>query len=299
MKVSVVVPTYNREAQIGNLVEALERQTHREFETIIINDGSTDRTAGVLAALVRKSPLNIRAFNIPNSGRAGARNFGLSQAKGDLVIFFYDDTRPNPDAVRHHVSCHTRFDNLLISGPSLYDQSRFRFDFNYFRQWMELQWVEPSDQIVVSTNLRINGGNFSISSVNIRRLGGFDERLRDKEDFKLSFDFKTQYDGGVYYYYPTWVYHDDFRDLADYIVRERASRLEEQKLSLLEPQIVKMFPERFDVKIPGGIKYLAARILRIRMVIILFQQALKGRFLLRSMRYRIYDWIITMNVKYL
>jgi glycosyltransferase involved in cell wall biosynthesis len=299
MKISVIIPTFNRGRQIPNLLRALELQSYREFEVIVINDGSTDNTVGVLASFINHTSLAVRVYTISNSGRARARNFGVNQAVGDLMIFFDDDTRPNPDAVQSHLSCHIDSENLLISGPYLYDRSRFECDFNYFRQSLESKWQEGGNKIIVSRNLRINGGNFSIRKKDMQRIGGFDERLRDKEDFKLSFDFKTKYGGEICNYHPTWVYHDDFRDLMDYIRRERASRIEEQKLRLLEPKVVEMFPERFEVRIPTGLRFFLARILRKKIVILLFQKTLKSTLLAQSLKYRIYDWILTMNVKYL
>lgn len=299
MKVSVLIPTYNRANLVCNLLKALESQTYSRFEIILVNDGSTDNTLEVLDRFISETAMKVNIHSIPKAGRAGARNFAVRQATGDLLIFFDDDTRPNPDAVANHVKCHREFDKVLISGPYLYDSSKFGCDFNFFRQWMELQWTEITDKLVSSANLRINGGNFSIKKNHFKLTGGFDERLFDKEDFKLAFDFSVKCNGRVYTFFPTWVYHDDFRDLSAYIERERASRCEEQKLRTMEPVISVMFPERFDVLPPPGIKYHIARALRLRLVILFLQKALKTKLIQSRLKYKIYDWIITMNVKYL
>ena len=299
MTVSVLIPTYNRADLICNLLSALETQTYQAPEIILVNDGSTDNTLDVLDNFIGQSSLNLNVHSIPNAGRAGARNFAVQKATGDLLIFFDDDTRPNPDAVAHHVKHHRELDKVLISGPYLYDSSRFECDFNFFRQWMELQWTEITDKLLPSANLRINGGNFSIKRDHFMLTGGFDERLFDKEDFKLAFDFSIKCNGEVYTSFSTWVYHDDFRDLLPYIERERASRCEEQKLRAIEPVIAVMFPERFDVLPPPGIKYNIARALRLPLVLSFLQKVLETRLLQRRLKYRIYDWIITMNIKYL
>lgn len=298
MTVSVVVPTYNRSSQIGSLLKALEDQTYHDFETILVNDGSTDGTLDVIEELSARTTLKLMVYSIINRGRAGARNFGIEKANGDLIIFFDDDTRPNREAIWNHVHCHARFPKVLVSGPHFYDSSKFIDEFNFFRQWMELKWVIKSDLVVHSANVRINGANFSMKKEHLMLVGGFDERLKDKEDFKLSFDFKYRFKGDVIYSYGTWVFHDDFRNLSAYIERERSSRIEEQKLAQIDPQIGALFPERFAVKLPGGIKYQAGRIFRVKALIKFLDRVLNTRLLFRSLRYKIYDIIITMNVRY-
>lgn len=299
MRVSVIVPTYNRSGQILNLLRALEEQSFKDFETVIVNDGSTDNSLEKIAEFCSQTSLNIKVHTIENRGRARSRNYGVSQSEGDMIIFFDDDVRPNRDAVGLHHACHLRYDRALVTGPYLYDHSKFTNRFNHFRQWMELKWTSESDEIVTSENLRINGGNFSMKRSDFLAAGGFDERLNDKEDFKLSFDFRYKCQGNILYFYPTWVYHDDFRGLGAYIKRARSSRIEEQKLRELDPQIGVLFPERFIIELPKGMKYRMGRILRLKPVISLCEIMLDTRLIIRSIRFKIYDMIITMNVTYL
>jgi glycosyltransferase involved in cell wall biosynthesis len=81
--VSVIVPCYNGGRFIDLLLVSLERQTFRDFEIVIVNDGSTDRpTLEKLASL----PPGIRVIHQENRGLAGARNSGFRAAKADLVL---------------------------------------------------------------------------------------------------------------------------------------------------------------------------------------------------------------------
>jgi len=86
---SIIVPVYNRPQEIKELLESLQHQTCRNFEVIIIEDGSDSDSAHIVNGYSEK--LNIRYFKQSNRGPGPARNFGFSQAKGDFLISFDSD----------------------------------------------------------------------------------------------------------------------------------------------------------------------------------------------------------------
>jgi glycosyltransferase involved in cell wall biosynthesis len=86
--VSVIIPAYNVEAYIAQSIESVLRQTHEDFELIVVDDGSTDRTAELVSAC-RDSRL--RLISQPNAGSAAARNRGLEAASGTYVAFLDGD----------------------------------------------------------------------------------------------------------------------------------------------------------------------------------------------------------------
>ena len=77
---SVIVPCYNGEKFIGRCLESLVNQTLQDIEIIVINDGSTDNSQGIIDSYANKYH-NIKAYKIPNSGIADARNFGVSKVE--------------------------------------------------------------------------------------------------------------------------------------------------------------------------------------------------------------------------
>src|SRR3954452_23505252 len=83
---SVVVPTYNRRAGLERLLRALGEQTlpPDQFEVVVVNDGSQDDTADLLATLAL--PYRLRALAQANAGPAAARNLGVTQAEGWLIV---------------------------------------------------------------------------------------------------------------------------------------------------------------------------------------------------------------------
>lgn len=111
MNLSVIIPTHNRLDILKKTIRALEEQnlSKKEFEVIIVNDGSSDDTRNWLKAYSKK--LNLIPINQSNSGQGIARNHGLKNAKGDIVLFLGDDMIPaHPDFLKTHLKEHkTRF----------------------------------------------------------------------------------------------------------------------------------------------------------------------------------------------
>jgi glycosyltransferase involved in cell wall biosynthesis len=93
-RVSVVVPTRNRASLLPGLLEALERQRFRDFEVIVVDDGSTDGTPDVLGAWEREGRAVIRLER--SAGSYAARNAGWKAARGEIVAFTDDDCFPQP-----------------------------------------------------------------------------------------------------------------------------------------------------------------------------------------------------------
>lgn len=87
--VSVIIPSFNHEAFVGNAVESVLRQTHTELELIIVDDGSSDRSCRYFRRL---KDIRVRLFENENMGAHAAINFGLAQANGNwLAILNSDD----------------------------------------------------------------------------------------------------------------------------------------------------------------------------------------------------------------
>lgn len=91
-KVSIIMPLYNKEAFLSNSIESVLRQSFSDFELIIVNDGSTDRSA-TIADYYSQNNSCIHVLTIPNGGVSNARNVGLCHARGKWIQFLdADDT---------------------------------------------------------------------------------------------------------------------------------------------------------------------------------------------------------------
>jgi glycosyltransferase involved in cell wall biosynthesis len=102
---SVVIPTYRRPETLFPVLDALGRQTDPpEFEVVVVDDGSGDDTAERLAAY--RPPYRFRFFSQKNGGPASARNRGVREARGRIVLFLGDDTVPEPALLAVHGRAH-------------------------------------------------------------------------------------------------------------------------------------------------------------------------------------------------
>lgn len=115
-KVSVIIPAYNVDRFIGRAIESLQRQTLSDFELLIVDDGSTDRT-GDVADRAAERDIRIEVIHTENQGAPAARNTALDRARGEFVHFVDGDDWVEPNMLADLVEIAER-DNLdlLIAG---------------------------------------------------------------------------------------------------------------------------------------------------------------------------------------
>jgi len=99
--VSIVMPTYNQGQYIQDAVESILSQTHRNFELVIVNDGSTDNTGEYLATITDP---RVRIISKPNGGAGSALNMGFDVCKGDYETWWASDNVMYPDCLAALVS---------------------------------------------------------------------------------------------------------------------------------------------------------------------------------------------------
>jgi GT2 family glycosyltransferase len=113
-RISVVVCTLNGGATIGETLDAIERLEYPDVEPIVVDDGSTDATAEIVAAHPE-----VRLIRTPNRGLSAARNTGLRAATGELVAYLDDDAYPDPHWL-DYVALALRDDTHAgVGGPNL------------------------------------------------------------------------------------------------------------------------------------------------------------------------------------
>lgn len=124
MKISVVVAAYNAEKYIEETLESLLHQSMTDYEVIVVNDGSTDRTREILIGYEGKYPA-LRVIHQKNGGPSAARNIGLDVAKGDYIYFFDADDILVSDALGslYQRAVKTNAD-LVIAKYDMFDRFR-------------------------------------------------------------------------------------------------------------------------------------------------------------------------------
>lgn len=126
--ISCIIPVYNGERYLGESLDSILAQTHQPLEIIVVDDGSTDRTATVVAGYGTRVHYLWQA----NQGEAAARNRGLSAAKTEFIAFIDADDLWHPEKLARQISrlherpeidlCFTCFQNFWI--PELAEEER-------------------------------------------------------------------------------------------------------------------------------------------------------------------------------
>lgn len=91
VKYSFIVPIYNVEKYLNRCIDSLLAQTYKDFEIVLIDDGSTDSSGAIADMYVKKFPQIIRVEHQKNKGLGGARNTGIELAKGDYLVMVDSD----------------------------------------------------------------------------------------------------------------------------------------------------------------------------------------------------------------
>ncbi len=95
-KVSVIVPVYNVEQFLPRCLESLTAQTLKDYEVIVVNDGSPDNSQRIIDKFAKEFPDIIKPFIKKNGGLSDARNFGIKKAKGEYIGFVDSDDFVTP-----------------------------------------------------------------------------------------------------------------------------------------------------------------------------------------------------------
>lgn len=113
-QLSVIIPTYNKSADLDCTLMGFARQTFKDFEVVIINDGGDDETEHIVDKY--DSKLSIQYSKQPNQGRSTARNKGLKLAQGDYIIHIDSDRLPDENFVKAHQETLSSREQTVVIG---------------------------------------------------------------------------------------------------------------------------------------------------------------------------------------
>ena len=101
MKCSIIIPVYDEEDDISNCLVSLTSQTFKDFEIIIVDDGSKDYTLNMVKQCIDAYDLDIKILEQDHEGPGAARNLGAQHAKGDILIFIDADMTFEPNYIEN------------------------------------------------------------------------------------------------------------------------------------------------------------------------------------------------------
>lgn len=111
--ISIIVPVYNTEKYLKRCIDSIMNSNYKEFELILINDGSKDGSLKICKDYARKN-LNVRVIDQEHQGVSVARNRGIKESRGDWIIFVDSDDFIAPDFLETVVQKEYQDEDLLI-----------------------------------------------------------------------------------------------------------------------------------------------------------------------------------------
>lgn len=187
-RVSVIIPTYNRSKYLINCLDSVFSQSFKDFEIIVVDDGSTDNTLSILDKYAHK----INYIKQKNLGVSSARNCGIKNSKGIWLAFLDSDDLWHKDKLRYQIDyldknegaliCHTDEkwykNGLYINQMDKHKKSGGRL----FVKSLQMCMISPSS-VMIKKDL-------------FDKIGLFDESLPACEDYDLWLRITSQYDIG-------------------------------------------------------------------------------------------------------
>lgn len=194
--VSIVVPAYNAGETIGPLLDSLLNLDYPEYEIIIVNDGSTDRTKEI----VERYP--VRLINQPNRGASAARDAGFRVASGEIVAYVDSDVTVTRDWLRELVPAFSDPTVAAATGQTIFLRN------DTIASWLRSLDIARRNAHRKTYTRLANGPNSAFRRTVLEEVGGFDPRWYHAEDTEVSYKiglrgYRIQYvPGAIAYHIP-------------------------------------------------------------------------------------------------
>lgn len=174
---SVIIPALNEEYYIGKVLKALTQQTFKDFEVVVVDAKSTDKTVKVVDGFKDKLPLKI--VSTPHRNISLSRNEGASHANSSYYVFIDADNSMQPDFLEKvkKLIDGKKYDMLI---PSVIPDSKeivYKIIYSFMNN---LVFIAKSLNIAFST-----GGNLIIENSKFKQLKGFNEKIFVGEDHEI------------------------------------------------------------------------------------------------------------------
>jgi glycosyltransferase involved in cell wall biosynthesis len=192
--ISIIIPTYNRAETLKKTLQAYASQTgqHEILEVLLVDDGSKDHTQAAVAEFLSNYPVSLRYLRQEKKGIPAARNYGIREARGNVILFGDDDIIPAPNLVAQHADWHRRNpgENVGVLGYVAFAPevrpTPFMVWANQYGPQFAYAYLTPGAEV----EYRCAGfWNTSLKTDFLRRNGIFDESFRrfGWEDLELSY----------------------------------------------------------------------------------------------------------------
>ncbi len=176
-KISVIVPAINEEKYIMNLFQGLSDQTFKDFEVIVVDGGSKDRTVEI----AKKN--NAKVIMEKKKGIGIARNTGAAKSRGSILVFLDADTKPSRNLLKTYNEVFEKDEDIVAATGPIYplEKTNKRILLGY--KIVSIFFVKLSIMLGVPS---VVGSNFSARRSPFMKIHGFNPKLLTYEDWDLS-----------------------------------------------------------------------------------------------------------------
>ncbi|HXI39407.1 MAG TPA: glycosyltransferase [Bryobacteraceae bacterium] len=171
-RISVLVCSFNGSRTIRDCLEGIEKIRYPDYETIVIDDGSTDGTGDIA------QEYSVRLIRTENQGLSAARNLGWQSATGEIVAYIDDDARPDPDWLTYLAAAFLKTDYAGVGGPNI----PF-LDDGWTARCVAMAPGGPAQVLISDTEAEhIPGCNMAFRRNWLEAIKGFDPQFRQAGD---------------------------------------------------------------------------------------------------------------------
>ncbi len=189
-EVSVIIPTYNRAKFVTKAIDSVLAQTYKDYEIIVIDDGSTDNTQEVLEPYMDK----ITYMYQENAGVSAARNAGIRATTGQWIAFLDSDDKWMPEKLSIQMECLSQnnakvcFTANVCFTNSIREEGQFEDLTGLSQKEVKEQiFAEPFD-LILRDSFWLSVQTMVIEKKLLEKVGCFDERLKVAEDTRLIYN---------------------------------------------------------------------------------------------------------------
>ncbi|MFN7517618.1 MAG: glycosyltransferase [Dolichospermum sp.] len=183
--ISVIIPCYNCERFLQETLESVFQQTFTNYEIILVDDGSTDKTADIIKSYDSK----VRAEFTPNRGASAARNLGTSLATGEFIQYLDADDLLLPDALEKRIT------SLKVSGADvvysdwqkLVETEAEKFELGEITS-RKIEDINPDPQIAIFTDFWCPPAALLYRHSTVSKIGSWNESLPIIQDARFLLD---------------------------------------------------------------------------------------------------------------
>lgn len=180
---SIIIPLYNKETYISNTLSNVLKQTFLNFEVIIINDGSTDKSRTKLTPYLKDQRINI--YDIPNQGVSHARNFGIKKAKAKYISLLDADDLWDCkylETIKQLIEIHPEESVFSVGYRIKTPKNTYNSTYSNLpkKQYFKINYFKGSQKESL-----LNSSSTTLKKTIFDTIGLFDETLKTTEDTDL------------------------------------------------------------------------------------------------------------------